>query len=120
MSLKIPSVDKPLTRFDYAIARFNDSSILITILYNDDSLENATDDKLIVFFAHTDATFKTLDFLAGFLSHFFRDAKEFETKKMTISYDDKRGSYLYFDDSSNEPSKRITGQYYEGNLCEKS
>ena len=116
MSLKIPSVDKPLTRFDYAIARFNDSSILITILYNDDSLENAIDNKLIAFFAHTDATFKTLDFLAGFLSHFFRDAKEFETKKMTISYDEKRGSYLYFHDSSNEPSKRITGQYYKGEL----
>lgn len=84
MSLKIPSVDKPLTRYDYAIARSNDSSILITILYNDDSLENATEDKLIVFCAHTDATFKTLDFLDDFLSHFLEMPRNLRLKNGDI------------------------------------
>lgn len=129
MSLKIPSVGKPLTKFEYAVAksydlseRPNESSdyiiysyILVTILYNKTGADYTAYDRLIVFRLCAGPN-DNLDKLCESIKCFLKMARE-KTKRLELHYDKKRGSYFDFRGiSSDLKIYKYTGQYYKGKV----
>lgn len=130
MSLKIPSVGKPLTKFEYAITksydlseRPNESSecivysyILVTILYNETGADYTTYDRLIVFRLCAGPN-DNLDKLCESINCFLKIAREKTNKILELHYDKKRGSYFDFRGiSSDLEIYKYTGQYYKGKI----
>lgn len=115
MSLKVPSVGKLLTNFEFSCAKFYDSSILITILYNEANDNHAAFDHLLVLRVCSNPN-DDLDSLCESINHFIKVAIEITNKELEIRYDKNR-SYFSFKGISDEfIHYKYTGQYYKGKL----
>ena len=132
MSLKIPSVGKPLTKFEYAVAKSYDlserpnessehiiySCILVTILYNKTDADYTTYDRLIVFRLCAGPN-DNLDELCESIKCFLKMAREKTNKTLKLHYDKKRGSYFDFSGISTDLKiYKYTGQYYKRTILD--